>query len=382
MKMLHDTGKSALIAMSGGVDSSVAAFLMKEQGCRCEGATMRLYRNEDLGRSQFRTCCAQQDIDDASEVAFQLDIPYEVLDFTLEFKDQIIEKFIRVYEAGGTPNPCIDCNRYMKFDKLLEFAKQKGLDLIVTGHYARVEYDRVSGRYLLKKALDADRDQSYVLYMLTQEQLARTKFPLGEMRKPEVRELAERLHFINARKHDSQDICFVPDGDYASFMEQYTGKRYPEGDFLDENGAVVGKHRGGVRYTLGQRKGLGLALGAPVYVCGKDMAANTVSVGPETALYADSLLAEDVNWIAIPKLEGPMRFKAKTRYRQREQWATVYPVGEKQIRLRFDAPQRAMTAGQAVVLYDGDIVVGGGTITQVSGQRKTQAAPSGQRGKP
>ena len=235
---------------------------------------MRLYRNADIGLSQYHTCCSQKDIDDASEVAFQLDIPYEVLDFTMDFKEQIIGKFIHVYEAGGTPNPCIDCNRYMKFDKLLRFARQKGLDSIVTGHYARIEYDETTGRYLLKKALDAGKDQSYVLYMLNQEQLAHTKFPLGEKTKAEVRKPAEQLHFVNARKHDSQDICFVPDGDYVKFMERYTGKHYPEGDFLNEAGAVVGKHQGAVHYTIGQRKGLGLSMGRPVYVCGKDIHAH------------------------------------------------------------------------------------------------------------
>lgn len=357
--------KSALIAMSGGVDSSVAAYLMLEQGYCCEGTTMRLYRNEDLGLNQFHTCCSQRDIEDASEVAFQLDIPYEVQDFTPDFKKRIIEKFIQVYEAGGTPNPCIDCNRYMKFDQLLRIARRKGLTYIVTGHYARIEYDKAADRYLLKKALDDSKDQSYVLYMLTQEQLAHTQFPLGEKTKAEVRELADRLHFVNARKHDSQDICFVPDGDYGSFMEQYAGKHYPEGDFLDESGAVVGKHQGAVRYTMGQRKKLGLSLGVPVYVCGKDMRGNTVTVGPEASLYAKTLLAEDLNWISIPKLDGPTRVKARTRYRQKEQWATVYPEGEHQIRLEFDEPQRAVTVGQAVVFYDGDLVVGGGTISQV-----------------
>lgn len=370
--MSKTNDKSALIAMSGGVDSSVAAYLMLEQDYRCEGATMRLYRNEDLGRSQFHTCCSQRDIDDASEVAFQLDMPYEVLDFTLDFKKQIIDKFIRVYEAGGTPNPCIDCNRYMKFAKLLQFARQKGLNFIVTGHYARIEYDKSNRRYLLKKALDDSKDQSYALYMLTQEQLAHAKFPLGEKSKSEVRELAEQLHFTNARKHDSQDICFVPEGDYAGFMEQYTGKNYPEGDFINEYGVVVGKHRGTVRYTLGQRKGLGLAMGTPVYVCGKNVAANTVYVGPESSLYVDSLLAEDMNWISIPGLEGPMRVKAKTRYRQTEQWATAYSEGEYGLRLEFDVLQRAVTVGQAVVLYDGDIVVGGGTISQVPAPKNEQ----------
>ena len=210
--------KSALIAMSGGVDSSVAAYLMLQQGYECRGTTMRLYRNADIGLNPFHTCCSQRDIDDAAEVAFQLDIPYKVLDFTLDFKEQIIEKFIRVYEAGGTPNPCIDCNRYMKFDKLLQAAREAGLRCVATGHYARIEQDSASGRWLLKKAVDAGKDQSYVLYMLTQEQLAHIRFPLGGKTKAEVRALAERLHFGNARKHDSQDICFVPGGDPTGTM--------------------------------------------------------------------------------------------------------------------------------------------------------------------
>ena len=364
------TEKSTLIAMSGGVDSSVAAWLMLQQGYRCEGTTMRLYRNSDIGLSQFHTCCSQRDIDDASEVAFQLDIPYEVLDFTLDFKEQIIEKFIRTYEAGGTPNPCIDCNRYMKFEKLLRFAREKGLEYVVTGHYARIEFDPASGRYLLKKALDAGKDQSYVLYMLTQAQLAHIQFPLGDKTKAQVRAAAGQLGFCNARKHDSQDICFVPDGDYVQFMEHYTGKRYPAGPFLDLDGHPVGTHGGAVRYTLGQRKGLGLAMGEPVYVCGKDMAANTVTVGPEAALYSSALLAEEMNWISVPCLEAPMRLKAKTRYRQTEQWSVAYPEPEGRIRVVFDEPQRAMTVGQAVVLYDGDTVVGGGTIYRVFSSAK------------
>ena len=354
--------KSALIAMSGGVDSSIAAYFMIESGYRCEGTTMRLYRNEDIGLCNFRTCCSQKDIDDASEVAFQLDMPYEVSDFTMDFKEQIIEKFIRIYEEGGTPNPCVDCNRYMKFDKLLQFAWDRGLNYVVTGHYARIEQDEATGRYLLKKALDDTKDQSYALYAMTQKQLAHTMLPLGGLRKSEVREIADKLHFVNARKHDSQDICFVPDGDYTKFMEEYTGKHYPVGDFLDQKGNVVGQHTGAVRYTLGQRKGLGLAMGEPVYVCGKSMENNTVTVGPEEALFSRELIAGDMNWIAFEKLEQPMRFRGKTRYRQQEQWATVYPMEHGQVRVEFDAPQRAITTGQALVLYDEDVVVGGGTI--------------------
>ncbi|AMJ40629.1 tRNA 2-thiouridine(34) synthase MnmA [Anaerotignum propionicum] len=357
--------KRALIAMSGGVDSSIAAYFMKKNGYYCEGTTMRLYRNEDIGRCDFRTCCSQKDIDDASEVAFQLDMPYEVLDFTMDFREKIIEKFIRIYENGGTPNPCIDCNRYMKFDKLLRFAQEKNLNYVVTGHYARIEQDEKTGRYLLKKALDNTKDQSYALYTMTQSQLAHTLFPLGSLRKKEVRALADELHFVNARKHDSQDICFVPDGDYTKFMEEYTGRHYPAGDFLDQKGNIVGKHTGAVRYTLGQRKGLGLAMGEPVYVCGKSMDKNTVTVGPESALYTKVLIADDMNWIAFEDLDKPMRFQGKTRYRQQEQWATVSPLENGQVRVEFDTPQRAITPGQALVLYDGDVVVGGGTISGV-----------------
>lgn len=364
--------KTALIAMSGGVDSSVAAWLMQQQGYQCEGTTMRLYRNADIGLSPYHTCCSQKDVDDASEVAFALDMPFEVLDFTMDFKEQIIGKFIRTYEAGGTPNPCIDCNRIMKFDKLLQFAEQKGLSCVATGHYARIVQEQSNGRYLLKKALDESKDQSYVLYMLTQTQLSRIRFPLGETSKAETRGIAQQLGFCNAQKHDSQDICFVPDGDYIRFMEQYTGKRYPRGSFLDESGKIVGTHCGAVRYTLGQRKGLNLSMGKPVYVFQKDMAANTVSVGPERLLYTDALVAETMNWIAIESLTSPLRVKAKTRYRQTEQWATVYPLEQGRVKIVFDESQRAVTAGQAVVLYDGDIVVGGGTILPALSQDETK----------
>lgn len=275
----------ALIAMSGGVDSSVAAWLMQRDGFDCTGVTMRLTRNEAVNTEGLHTCCSERDIEDAAEVAYAMDIPYEVLDFTADFQEKIIDKFIRVYEAGGTPNPCIDCNRYMKFDHLLRWAEAHGMDHVVTGHYARVEQDEATGRWLLKKGLDENKDQSYVLYNLTQEQLAHVRLPLGGLHKSEVRAIAEQQHFVNARKHDSQDICFVPDGDYARFMEDFTGKHYPAGDFLDVGGRKVGTHSGAVRYTIGQRKGLGLAMGAPVYVCAKDMQANTVTVGPESELF-------------------------------------------------------------------------------------------------
>ena len=348
--------------MSGGVDSSVAAFLMKEQCCECIGATMKLFHNEDIGVSRTKTCCSLEDVEDARLVALHLGIPYYAFNFSDDFKGQVIDRFISSYERGATPNPCIDCNRYLKFERLYERARILGCDAIVTGHYARIEQE--NGRWLLKKSLNESKDQSYVLYSLTQDQLAHTRLPLGAMHKSETRRIAEEQGFYNANKPDSQDICFVPDGDYARFMEDFTGKHYPAGDFLDESGRVVGTHNGAVRYTIGQRKGLGLAMGAPVYVCGKDMQANTVTVGPEEMLFDRIVYADEANWIAIPELTGPLRVTARTRYHQVEQAATVYPA-ECGFRLEFDQPQRAPTPGQAVVLYQGDTVLGGGTITRV-----------------
>ena len=357
--------KKALIAMSGGVDSSVAAKLMLDAGYDCMGATMKLFDSDDILMAQReKTCCSLSDVEDARSVARRLGMPYQVFNFKGDFKEKVIDKFIATYEAGGTPNPCIDCNKCLKFDTLCRRAITLGYDYVVTGHYARVEQDAATGRWLLKKGLDEGKDQSYVLYNLTQEQLAHIRLPLGALHKTEVRKIAQEHSFINAQKHDSQDICFVPDGDYARFMEQFTGKHYPAGDFLDRSGKVVGTHSGAVRYTLGQRKGLGLALGAPVYVCGKDMQANTVTVGPESELFDRIVYAEDVNWIAIPALTGPLRVTARTRYHQAEQQATVYPA-ENGFRLEFDQPQRAPTPGQAAVLYQGDVVLGGGTITRV-----------------
>ena len=356
--------EKVLVAMSGGVDSSVAAKLLTDAGFSCIGCTMKLYDNEDAGIPKANTCCSLDDVEDARSVAYRLGMPYYVFNLKDKFAECVIDRFVNAYEHGITPNPCIDCNRFMKFDKLLDFAEQHGLYYVVTGYYARIEQDEQTGRWLLKKGLDEGKDQSYVLYNLTQQQLAHVRLPLGALHKTEVRAIAEQHHFINARKHDSQDICFVPDGDYARFMEGFTGKHYPAGDFLDESGKVVGTHNGAVRYTLGQRKGLGLALGAPVYVCGKDMQANTVTVGPESALFDRIVYAEDVNWIAIPELKEPLRVTARTRYHQTEQAATVYPA-ENGFRLEFEQPQRAPTPGQSVVLYQGDVVLGGGIITRV-----------------
>ena len=354
--------KKALIAMSGGVDSSVTAWLLQQEGYECAGATMRLYRNTDIGEACHKSCCSQTDIDDAGDVAFRLGMPFEVLEYTPLFHERVIGGFLSAYEHGLTPNPCIDCNRYMKFEAMLDYALREGFDCLATGHYARIEREEATGRWRLKKAADASKDQSYVLYMLTQEQLGRLRFPLGERSKEETRRIAGELGLINARKRDSQDICFVPDGDYGTFLERRRGKAYPEGDILDLDGRVVGRHRGAVRYTLGQRRGLKLAVGKPMYVCGKDMEKNTVTVGPEEALYRSELLAGRMNWLSVPEPDGPIRVTARTRYRQTEKPATAWPLPGGRLRLRFDEPQRAVTAGQAVVLYDGDLVVGGGTI--------------------
>ena len=354
----------AMIAMSGGVDSSVAAYLMQQAGYDCMGVTMKLYENEDAGVPRGHTCCALDDVEDARRVAYALGMPYYVFNYKDAFREQVMARFAAAYQHGATPNPCLDCNRYLKFGLLETRARALGCDVLATGHYARVE-QLPDGRYTLKKAVDATKDQSYVLAWLTQEQLAHTRFPLGGLHKTEAREIAEAHGFCNAHKHDSQDICFVPDGDYARFMEDFTGKRYPAGDFLDVGGKKVGTHSGAVRYTIGQRKGLGLAMGAPVYVCAKDMQANTVTVGPESELFDTIVYANEVNWIAIPELTAPLRVTARTRYHQTEQAATVYPAGEGQFRLEFDQPQRAPTPGQAVVLYQGDVVLGGGTIVAV-----------------
>lgn len=357
--------KKALIAMSGGVDSSVAAYLTQQAGFQCTGATMRLFDNSILGQDQESTCCSLDDVEDARSVARRLGFPFYVFNFKDDFEEKVIRKFIHCYECGATPNPCIDCNRYLKFDHLLRRGYELGCDYVVTGHYARIRQDENTGRYLLYKATDLSKDQSYVLYSLTQEQLAHTRFPLGEMTKAEARTIAEEQGFINARKHDSQDICFVPDGDYVAFMERYTGKKYTPGDYLDLQGNVVGQHKGAVSYTLGQRKGLNLAMGTPVYVCAKDMERNTVTVGPNEALFSTTLRATDWNWFPFPTLSEPIRVSAKARYNQPPQPATVYPEENGFARVVFDEPQRALTPGQAVVLYDSDMVVGGGTITEV-----------------
>ncbi len=364
---MEQTKKKALIAMSGGVDSSVAAAMMLEQGYSCIGVTMKLYDNEEIGLKRGHTCCSLDDVEDARSVAADLGMPYYVMDFSEDFGSCVIRRFIDAYEQGATPNPCIDCNRFMKFEKLYAKARQLGCDVIVTGHYARSGWDAERNRYVLKRSENEAKDQSYVLCFMTQEQLAHTVFPLGDSSsKTSVREEAERHGFINAHKHDSQDICFVPDGDYAKFIEHYTGRTYPEGDFIGPDGSVIGRHKGIIRYTIGQRKGLGLALPAPLYVKAKDTEKNQVILSSSEGLFGRRLVADEFNWIstAPPEAGTTLRVTAKSRYRAKEAAAsaTVRPDGT--VEVLFDEPQRALTTGQAVVLYDHEYVVGGGTIIQ------------------
>ena len=354
--------KRAIIAMSGGVDSSVAAALMKEQGYDCIGATMKLFQNEDVGVSREHSCCSLDDVADARSVAYALDMPYYVFNFADRFREDVIDRFVQAYETGCTPNPCIDCNRYLKFEKLFQRARGMECDYVVTGHYARLDRDASTGRYLLKKAMDATKDQSYVLYCLTQRQLAKTLLPLGTYTKEKVREIANELGLINARKHDSQDICFVPDGDYAKFIEQYTGRTYPNGNFVDTKGHVLGEHKGIIRYTVGQRKGLGLALPHPMYVKEKNLDTNEVILCDNNELFSKELYATDINLITCDKIDKPIKVKARVRYSQPEKDAIVEQIDDNTLHIVFDEPQRAISKGQAAVLYDGEYVVGGGTI--------------------
>ena len=350
-------GKKALIGMSGGVDSSVAALLMLRAGYECIGATMRLYDNDMIGLEKGHTCCSLDDVEDARSVARRLGIPHYVFNFKDDFREKVIKKFASGYLRGQTPNPCIDCNRYMKFDKLFERAKLLGCDKIATGHYARIEFD--GRKYQLKKALDKSKDQSYVLYMLTQEQLAHTLFPLGSLHKTDTRAIADTAGLSSAHKPDSQDICFVPDGDYAAAIERLAGIKAPCGNFIDASGKVIGTHRGITHYTVGQHRGLGLSLPERRYVCSIDAENSTVTLGGSDELYSSTAEVRGFNWISGETPAEPIRCTAKIRYRQPEQPATAIAHSDGSVTLHFDAPQRAVTPGQAAVLYDGDTVLGG-----------------------
>ena len=342
--------ENIMVGMSGGVDSSVAALLLKNMGYSVLGATLFLCGNND-----------EKNAADALSVCEKLGIEHCTFDLKSEFSDLVVADFINEYKKGNTPNPCIVCNRCIKFGKMLELATQNGCEKIATGHYARIE-KTADGRYLLLKAKDESKDQSYVLYMLTQNELSRVVLPLGDLSKPQIREIALQNGLVCADRPDSQDICFVPDGDYAEFIEEKEMKKYPEGYYVDINGNILGKHKGVIRYTLGQRKGLGIALGKPQFVIEKNAVENLVVLGDEELLFKDTVKVKDVNFIPFDKLEGEMRVTAKLRYRHSAEPAVIFMSGENEVTIKFDKPQRAPSAGQAAVFYDGDIVVGGGTI--------------------
>ncbi len=343
--------EKVLVAMSGGVDSSVAAWLLQKEGYNCHGVTMQLYtENEEMPEAE-----------QAKKIAAQLGIPFSLCDYRREFCSHVIDYFVKAYEDGKTPNPCVECNRTMKFGKLLEVADRLSCDKIATGHYARITKD-ANGRFLLSAAADDAKDQTYVLWSLSQAQLARTLFPLGELKKSEIRALAEEKGFCNAGQKDSQDICFIPDGDYVSFLENYTKKSYPCGDFIDLEGRLLGRHLGQHRYTIGQRKGLGIAFGKPTYVCRKNAADNTVTLGDNDALFRRDLTAHNINLIAFDSIPTPIRVLAKVRYKAAPAPATAVQTDTDCLSLLFDEPQRAISPGQSVVLYDGNTLLGGGII--------------------
>ncbi len=340
-----------LVGMSGGVDSSVCALVLAQKGYSVSGATLSL-----LGKTQSDL----KNISDAKAVCDRLNVDHYSFDLSDDFKIFVIDHFISEYIAGRTPNPCIVCNRYIKFGKMLEKAKEMGFNKIATGHYARVE--EKDGRYLLFKANDISKDQSYVLYCLSQDQLSSVEFPLGELSKPQVREIAQKNGFINANKKDSQDICFVPDGDYASFIEKTADFVSSTGDYVNLKGEKIGKHNGVIHYTIGQRKGLGVAFGHPVFVIDKNAETNQVVLGDQEHLFYKKVLICDTNFIPFDTLEKEMAVGAKLRYSQKEQPATIKPLPNGQVLIEFSEPQRAPSPGQAAVFYDGDMVVGGGTI--------------------
>lgn len=355
-----------IVGMSGGVDSSVAAMLLKKQGYDVIGVTMQIWQDEETAiQEENGGCCGLSAVDDARRVADQLGIPYYVMNFKKEFKEWVMDDFAQEYFRGRTPNPCIRCNRYVKWEALLHRSLSIGGDFIATGHYAKV-VQLPNGRYTLKKA-PSRKDQTYALYNLTQEQLSKTLMPVGDYTKDEIRQMAEEMGLLVASKPDSQDICFIPDGNYQKFLYEYTGKKLPKGNFVDQTGKVLGTHEGITHYTIGQRKGLNLAMGHPVFVTEIRPETNEVVIGENTDVFKSVLVASNANWMSMeqPKPGEKVRVHAKVRYAHQGAMATVYMTEDDRLVCEFDEPQRAITPGQALVMYDGDYVVGGGIIEEI-----------------
>lgn len=352
-----------VVGMSGGVDSSVAAWLLKEQGYDVIGVTMQIWQDEDTSTQEENGgCCGLSAVDDARRVAWDLGIPYYVMNFKEEFKSSVIDYFVEEYQKGRTPNPCIACNRYVKWESLLKRSLDIGADYIATGHYAQID-KLPSGRYALKKSVTAAKDQTYALYNLTQEQLSRTLMPVGAYTKDQIRKIAGQINLRVAHKPDSQEICFIPDNNYAEFIEENAGEKAPEGNFVDLDGQVIGRHKGITHYTVGQRKGLNLSMGHPVFVVEIRPETNEVVIGNGEDVFSNSLRAGHLNWMAIDGLHGQeLQVTAKIRYSHKGALCTIREVEDGVVECNFTEAQRAITPGQAVVFYDGDYVVGGGTI--------------------
>ncbi len=348
--------------MSGGVDSSVAAHLLKKAGYDVIGVTMQIWQDEDHFTQETEGgCCGLSAVDDARRVAQSLDIPYYVMNFKKEFKANVMDYFVNEYLQGRTPNPCIACNRYVKWESLLKRSLDIGADYIATGHYARV-LKLENGRFTLRKSATAAKDQTYALYNLTQYQLSHTLMPVGEFTKDEIREIAKDINLRVANKPDSQEICFIPDNNYAKFVEENTGEKIMPGNFVNSAGEVIGKHKGITHYTVGQRKGLNLSLGHPAFVLEIRPETNEVVIGSNEEVFSDKLYANNLNFMAIEDLEGSMEVEAKIRYSHKGAKCTIKKVGEDELECIFEEPQRAITPGQAVVFYKDDYIVGGGTI--------------------